>query len=745
MPNIVIPNTVLNASGEKFHAIWKLTRGLLAAGWKYKASSDGVTKEAGTGDSSKDMWSVSGYINLSTVPAQTGTAASLLTYTNGFVTVQGLTGMTANSVGRVLTISGDTDATDNGSFRIATFISASSVTIYNPNFFTLAVTTTTGNGVSPIVVTTSSTVGMTSGQQVGISGVNGNTAANGIWTITVVNSTQFSLNGSTGNGAYTSGGIIGTDAANGAITWKEQYGGAAASVTTVLNGIATLTGLTGMTTASVGHRITISGAASAGNNGTFIIASFISATSVTIQNASAVAGDANNGLINWTERDPAQDLYPASISAASGTGAWLNLQGPSTLKIPIGSTVPNPAFLKGEKITQSATGAEGEIIGVVTDSSNAGGFLVIAPRVQGSGAGGRGWDTSIITASAVPTGSGASVTPSGTAVEYIREIVWWKDTATTGHIYYQCIDPVSEGVTAAATGRFSTLASLGTATAVVAPGGATGNPTVNGFPITGTLAIVGTGGSGAHGTGSTDWFSISSSPSGLIQVICANNIEVTGSSADGSWTVAIGSSTVGNNLFVGNCFMRLDDIEDGDVDPYVLGYPANATAYNRSRTGGTTALTTNDAFAANVYVQGTNTTAFVGFRRRGFAVGDVFQEFGGFALNTANSSNSASSGGGQTNSFGFPDAVACTFVSPAPRVREPIWIMSVSLNTGQTSIQGTKMRKGTLRWWYLVQGGQGTDTLDGKRWIQLGGGNTIATNSPIVVGPWDQTTVPLNG
>jgi len=36
--------------------------------------------------------------------------------------------------------------------------------------------------------------------------VGGNTAANGTWTITVTNSTTFSLNGSTGNGAYTSGG-----------------------------------------------------------------------------------------------------------------------------------------------------------------------------------------------------------------------------------------------------------------------------------------------------------------------------------------------------------------------------------------------------------------------------------------------------------------------------------------------------------------------------------------------------------
>lgn len=39
-----------------------------------------------------------------------------------------------------------------------------------------------------------------------IVGVLGNTAANGTWTVTRVSATQFSLNGSTGNAAYTSGG-----------------------------------------------------------------------------------------------------------------------------------------------------------------------------------------------------------------------------------------------------------------------------------------------------------------------------------------------------------------------------------------------------------------------------------------------------------------------------------------------------------------------------------------------------------
>jgi len=77
--------------------------------------------------------------------------------------------------------------------------------------------------------------------------------------------------------------------------------GSAASITTVVSGVATVTGLTGMVTGSVGHDLEISGAASGANNGTFRIVEYVSATSVKIANTSAVASDANNGSIVWTE------------------------------------------------------------------------------------------------------------------------------------------------------------------------------------------------------------------------------------------------------------------------------------------------------------------------------------------------------------------------------------------------------------------------------------------------------------
>src|SRR5438876_7912683 len=60
------------------------------------------------------------------------------------------------------------------------------------------------SNTAPIVVTTNGH-DLRTGQQVVISGVNFPSTANGTWTVTVINATQFSLNGSAGNFNYTYG------------------------------------------------------------------------------------------------------------------------------------------------------------------------------------------------------------------------------------------------------------------------------------------------------------------------------------------------------------------------------------------------------------------------------------------------------------------------------------------------------------------------------------------------------------
>lgn len=59
-----------------------------------------------------------------------------------------------------------------------------------------------------IELTVGSTAGLTSGEQIAVTGVNGTTEANGTWTINVVDGTHITLVGSTFTNAYVSGGSV---------------------------------------------------------------------------------------------------------------------------------------------------------------------------------------------------------------------------------------------------------------------------------------------------------------------------------------------------------------------------------------------------------------------------------------------------------------------------------------------------------------------------------------------------------
>ena len=87
----------------------------------------------------------------------------------------------------------------------------------NQNIFQINATSravSAATNATPIVITTAAAHSLTTGQYVSIQNVGGNTAANGNWVVTVVDSTRFSLDTSVGNGAYTSGGNINS------IYWK---------------------------------------------------------------------------------------------------------------------------------------------------------------------------------------------------------------------------------------------------------------------------------------------------------------------------------------------------------------------------------------------------------------------------------------------------------------------------------------------------------------------------------------------
>ena len=71
---------------------------------------------------------------------------------------------------------------------------------------TVALTVNGATNASPIVVSVTAPCQVVTGDSVVVASVGGNTAANGTFTVTQVDTTHFKLNGTTGNGAYTSGG-----------------------------------------------------------------------------------------------------------------------------------------------------------------------------------------------------------------------------------------------------------------------------------------------------------------------------------------------------------------------------------------------------------------------------------------------------------------------------------------------------------------------------------------------------------
>ena len=84
-------------------------------------------------------------------------------------------------------------------YQGSTLITTANLTKVNTGSITAA------TNASPIAIT-SAAHGLETGSRVIISGVLGNTAANGTFTITKTGVDAFTLDGSTGNGAYTSGG-----------------------------------------------------------------------------------------------------------------------------------------------------------------------------------------------------------------------------------------------------------------------------------------------------------------------------------------------------------------------------------------------------------------------------------------------------------------------------------------------------------------------------------------------------------
>lgn len=134
--------------------------------------------------------------------------------------------------------------------------------------------------------------------------------------------------------------------------------GSSLSIISFSMGLATITGLSGMTASSIGKYLTISGANSAPNNGSFLISEFISASSVKIINSSAVAPDSNNGSISWLEKEPyslADDInyIRTDRRLIKGTTNWYD---------------PIPTYIRPTATTTSVSANLTNISGKTTDA-----------------------------------------------------------------------------------------------------------------------------------------------------------------------------------------------------------------------------------------------------------------------------------------------------------------------------------------------------------------------------------------
>lgn len=503
-------------------------------------------------------------------------------------------------------------------------------------------------------------------------------------------------------------------------------GAAAASITAVSRGRATVTGLSGITSLDKGRFLQISGSGS-GNNGYHQIEEIISSSSVKIdaRNISITAPDANNGALTWVIYDPTGTSYPTALNTVA---AWWTAQGPSILRIPItAAPVVGPGgftFLRGENIVQATTGFEGEIIGFVHDGASTG-YLTVVPRLRGTGGGVFGLATgNAFTGSS----SGATVTQNGTALEYRYEVTIWKAANQTGGlIFVTQPEPVAEG----ATNLFSSLAASAGCTATVAPGG---GGTGNTFPTLGWVAF----GSGTTVAGAVNWCGNTTGghPWGNTQIIAVDLIEEQNYSADGSWVwcqASVGSAVSAapsGGSFRALAFCRCDDTEDGDLSPYATLNPGSVkTLYGQSRTSAGTGENGNAIYVTEtlsiqaMLAASTARTYMGGWFRRGLS-NEGFRELEVAALSTVQS-NAASTfvvnqNPGQSDVIGTAPIITV--------VREPLW--AVSVNTAN------KMRKGSLRWFYAVGPGGGIGRFfDNKRWVQMSN-----SSGAFILGPWDGTT-----
>lgn len=405
---------------------------------------------------------------------------------------------------------------------------------------------------------------------------------------------------------------------------------------------------------------------------------------------SGVGTPASNANDRWGNNgDPLADTYGSPVDLSSTYG-WIILRGPSTIKLSF-TTAPGD-LLRGESVTQATSGATGELLGTVWDSSGSTGWAVIMPR------------TGTFDNSNVVTGdiSGESFTPTA-YVEYAREVMFNKNNNTTaGTIYYICADVSGE-----ATSLFSYLAESAGCTGSAGPGmGGTGNS----FPSI-AMNVFGAAGSVSN----QNWFATTSGYTTFGQSSTINATPSAGVSADGSFFVT--AYTAGIKGFV---FTRCDNTEPGDIDPYV--WIGTGTAATTTYTNNTTVTATPNTLAYSVLSSNSSSVCF-GYIGRS-TTRDKAVAFSG----KINANISYFYAGVNARLHSSPQATGST-----PLIKEQLNLYSV---------RSTEVwYKGIARWYFILSQGNEYDTYDSLTYMCVSSrSGTVAPAS--ILGLLDGVTTP---
>jgi hypothetical protein len=523
--------------------------------------------------------------------------------------------------------------------------------------------------------------------------------------------------------------------------------GTAASITAVevhpYGYLMTLTGLTGLVSPTVtggnseGCFITVSGAATAASNGTWQTYEVLSATSakVLVRTGTPVAGDANNGAISWQEKDPSPALV-SSWAAYTFGGAmwWACFEGMQTIQLKFTAAVTGE-FLRGETVTQATSNATGECVGVVWDPLTNVGWMVLMPR------------TGLFDATHVVTGSSSGATFTPTVMHtYRRQYVFSKGATsnnTSGSAWYYIFRDTAALQVAES---YTTKAANANCTATVAPGGSTsaGNRQVssatggssafyvlqcaNNTTYDGATALVHADGIYFNTAGTF------SSANGRAQAGVANLMPRSGRSADGTWWLFHGNTAgavAGGGVLMAS--LRVDAGEEGEVD--LTCHFAHSVNTSTSQV---TRIYTSNGQAANWTFRpediSTSGNGWVQWWRT-YNVADGSQTIPAATYSSPAMSYSSAGGmaalaanimarnwGGTKRLYSHPAVVP-------PGFKEPV---GFGYGLG-----------GRFRWLYAVQQGAYYQTFEGRKYVCVQAYNSAVNYPGVIIGPWDQTSDPM--